>query len=65
MANEEEIKRGTVLQVPYKEKDEAKKLGARWDPDIRCWFVPAGMNVEPFRRWRIKESEGAKSDNRR
>ena len=25
------------LNVPYSEKDQAKELGARWDPDIKKW----------------------------
>ncbi|MEE0732772.1 MAG: DUF5710 domain-containing protein [Acutalibacteraceae bacterium] len=27
------------LEVPYSEKDEAKKLGARWNPKVKKWFV--------------------------
>jgi len=27
------------LAVPYEEKDEAKKLGAKWDPKRKKWFV--------------------------
>lgn len=30
----------TWLDVPYAEKDEAKALGARWDPDARRWYAP-------------------------
>jgi hypothetical protein len=28
------------LDVPYAEKDEAKALGARWDPAAKRWFDP-------------------------
>jgi hypothetical protein len=32
------------LDVPFAEKDEAKRLGARWDSQTRRWFAPqAGM----------------------
>ncbi|MFE2559044.1 DUF5710 domain-containing protein [Streptomyces sp. NPDC059352] len=32
------------LDVPYAEKDEAKRGGARWDPGARRWYAPrAGM----------------------
>ena len=34
------------LSVPFSEKDEAKQLGARWNPERRIWYVPAG--VEPL-----------------
>ena len=41
----------TYLQVPYREKDQAKALGAWWDPDRRSWYVPEGREVAPFARW--------------
>jgi hypothetical protein len=28
------------LKVPYKEKDAAKALGARWDHRKKTWFAP-------------------------
>jgi hypothetical protein len=28
------------LDVPFGEKDEAKALGARWDPAVKRWFDP-------------------------
>ena len=27
------------LDVPFAKKDEAKKLGCRWDPDKKKWYV--------------------------
>lgn len=39
------------LHVPFEEKDDAKKLGARWDPSARRWYVPDGIAPEPFARW--------------
>lgn len=41
----------TVLNVPFAEKEEAKQLGARWDPKRRKWYVPAGVDAAPFARW--------------
>lgn len=40
-----------MLEVPIAQKDEAKALGARWDPDARSWYVPAGRDPSPFARW--------------
>lgn len=40
-----------LLKVPYAEKDEAKALGARWNPTRKCWYVPDGKDSEPFARW--------------
>ncbi len=25
--------------VSYEQKEKAKELGLRWDPDIKCWFL--------------------------
>lgn len=41
----------TFLDVPFKEKDEAKSLGARWDADARKWYVPAGKDLALFQAW--------------
>lgn len=40
-----------MLEVPIEQKDEAKALGARWNPDARSWYVPAGRDATPFARW--------------
>lgn len=38
------------LDVPYTEKDQAKKVGARWDPAAKRWYAPReGMTV--LKRW--------------
>lgn len=42
---------GTVLNVPFAEKDEAKQLGARWDAAKRKWYVPNGVDLAAFSRW--------------
>jgi hypothetical protein len=39
------------LQVPYGEKEPAKKAGARWDREAKSWFAPAGTDLEPLARW--------------
>lgn len=35
----------TYLNVSYREKDSAKKAGAKWDPQRRQWYMPAGKDV--------------------
>lgn len=47
------------LQVPYKEKDEAKALGATWDRKEQAWFVPPGVNPEPFAKWAVQPPQNA------
>jgi Domain of unknown function (DUF5710) len=39
------------LNVPFAQKDEAKSLGAKWNPGLKKWLVPAGLSHEPFRKW--------------
>lgn len=39
------------LNVPFAEKDDAKRLGARWDGDRKVWYVPDGVNPGAFGRW--------------
>lgn len=41
----------TFLNVPYAEKDEARALGARWNPTRKKWYVPDGVDAAPFARW--------------
>lgn len=39
------------LNVPFKEKDEAKSHGARWNPAGKHWYIPEGVDDEPFAKW--------------
>ena len=39
------------LRVPFAEKDEARRLGARWDPQQKVWYVPDGVDPTPLRKW--------------
>ncbi|GIG66514.1 DUF5710 domain-containing protein [Phytomonospora endophytica] len=38
------------LDVPYAEKDQAKAVGARWDPREKRWYAPDVVTPE-LRRW--------------
>jgi hypothetical protein len=39
------------LNVPFKEKDEAKSHGARWNPAAKHWYIPEGVDDAPFAKW--------------
>lgn len=41
----------TFITVPFKQKDEAKALGAKWDRQEQSWYVPAGVDPAPFAKW--------------
>lgn len=53
-----------MLNVPYAEKDEAKALGARWNPKKRSWYVPDGVAIEPFARWSGGAAPSSRQDSR-
>lgn len=42
------------LSVPYHEKEQAKALGARWDPKRQAWYVPIGVDIREFEKWAQK-----------
>ena len=50
------------LAVSYEEKDDAKRLGARWDAAKQSWYIPAGVAREPFARWRSQEIAPPETD---
>lgn len=39
------------LKVSFAEKDEAKKLGARWDAAQKIWYVEGKADMAPFAKW--------------
>lgn len=39
------------LKVPFNEKDQAKGLGARWNAELKLWYVPEGVDSAPFEKW--------------
>lgn len=36
------------IYVPYKDKEQVKKLGAKWDNESKKWFVPNGIDLNKF-----------------
>lgn len=43
------------LNVPYKEKDDARALGARWSPDRKKWYAPRKKDYPKFFKWLPRE----------
>lgn len=52
------------LKVPFAEKDEAKKLGARWDAGRKVWFVEDKEDLAPFSRWLPVSHDTSASETR-
>jgi Antirestriction protein len=46
-----EVEGRKYINVPYREKNDAKALGARWDRQEQSWYVPAGVDAAPFAKW--------------
>ncbi len=45
------------LYVPFAEKDEAKKAGAKWDKEEKMWFAPKGSDLNKFEKWQTSRKE--------
>ena len=41
----------TYLHVPFKEKEQASELGAKWDRQEKSWYIPADLDKEAFAHW--------------
>lgn len=50
-SNITESSKKILIDVPYREKNQAKNLGAKWDSIAKSWYIPEGISQEPFNRW--------------
>jgi hypothetical protein len=50
----------TFLHVKYEDKDQVKRLGARFDGQEKNWYVLPGKNLEPFAKWLVSHDNPAK-----
>lgn len=41
----------TYLKVPFADKDAVKQLGAKWDGDMKSWYIPDGTDESAFSNW--------------
>jgi hypothetical protein len=39
------------LEVPYEQRDLARRRGASWDKGRKTWFVENAVDLRPFLRW--------------
>lgn len=42
------------IYAPYEDKDKVKELGAKYDPDVKMWYVPEGIDKAKFSQWTTK-----------
>jgi len=59
--NKEQLLMNTYIEVPYKEKDDAKALGARWDGVLKKWYIPEGTELALFHRWLPSELQATQA----
>ena len=52
-----------LIDVPFKEKNDARALGARWDKEEKSWYIPEGVNTVLFERWRQEKQEILPEEN--
>ncbi len=50
------------LDCPYSEKDEVKKLGAKFDWAEKKWFIPPELEIAPFAKW-LPKTNNSDSDS--
>jgi putative DNA primase/helicase len=51
----------TTINVPFREKNTAKALGAAWDRGLQSWYIPEGVDPAPFDQWKQKDDTNSKS----
>ena len=45
------------LNVPYDDKETAKEMGARWDPEAKSWYAPEKSEYDKWFLARFKHSD--------
>lgn len=46
-----------IINVPFSEKEEAKSLGAKWNPTLKKWYVDKRENYHKFSKWILDNRE--------
>lgn len=49
------------INVAYKDREMAKRLGARWDASVRRWYCPPGSALAKIYSWRKPTSSSSLS----
>jgi len=53
------------IDVPYKEKNEAKELGAKWSKEEKSWYIPPNVPAEQFSKWEKETSSTLPAEEKR
>ncbi len=49
------------INVAYKDRDMAKRLGARWDASVKRWYCPPGSPLAKVYSWRKADAKSVPS----
>lgn len=61
----EQSQENTYINVPFKEKEQVKALGAKWDKGQQSWYVPAGIDIGKFEKWLPESNQQQTVSNQR
>ena len=45
--------------MKYDDKDQIKRMGARWDQIEKKWYINVGRDLEPFARFLTADALGS------
>lgn len=45
------------VSCPYTQKEEAKALGAKWDPVNKKWYAPSNEVYGKLKKWHVPSSD--------
>jgi phage/plasmid primase-like uncharacterized protein/antirestriction protein ArdC len=51
LSSEEDLSASTLIDVPYRDKDRVKALGAKYSAKEKTWYLPEGTDTAPFAEW--------------
>ncbi|MFC0983747.1 zincin-like metallopeptidase domain-containing protein [Pasteurella multocida] len=65
VSKSEYVEQKVYISVPFKDKEEAKSLGAKWDRQESSWYIPGNLDQSSFSKWLVKDTseESIKSKN--
>lgn len=46
-----------LINVPYSDKEEVKKLGAKWNPQLKSWYIESERDYYKFVKWILAGKE--------
>lgn len=52
------------IDVPYREKEEAKALGAKWDRQEQSWYIPADKDGSAFAKWKQRDASAPRESRK-